>query len=49
MNNSKALLIGGLIAIAGAGAYAVFHEEDSVGDNIDEGIEEVQDEVDDAH
>ena len=49
MSTTKALIIGALIALGGAGLYALMDEPstgEQIGDSFDEGVEEVQDEFD---
>lgn len=51
MDTTKALIVGALIALGGAGIYALMDEPsagEQMGESFDEGVEEVQDEFDDA-
>ena len=47
MKNWKAIVAGGVIAIAAIWAYAEIDEPDTAGEHIDDAVEEFNDEVDD--
>lgn len=51
MDTTKALILGGAIAIGGVAVYKAMDEPstgEQIGESIDEGVEEFRDEVDDA-
>jgi hypothetical protein len=51
MDNTKALILGAIIAIAAIGAYAWIDDPDPAeefSESVEEGMEEVGDEIDDA-
>ena len=51
MDTTKALILGAAIAMGGVATYMLMDEPstgEKIGDAIDEGVEEVRDEIDDA-
>lgn len=48
MKNSQAMILGAAIAVGAIGAWVMLDEPDTLGEHIDEGVEEVRDEIDDA-
>lgn len=47
MNNWKTLVIGALIAVGAIAIYIQVNEPDTMGEQFDEAVEEVGDEIDD--